>query len=58
MEFPEGVGFKLKKTFHGKGMDMFWNDTFFSLLDQWASVDFLEKINASKKVLNARENNF
>ena len=27
MEFPEGVGFKLKITFRGRGMDIFWNNT-------------------------------
>jgi len=27
-EFPEGWGFKLKKkTFHGRGLDIFWNNT-------------------------------
>ena len=27
MEFPEGWGIQFKKTFHGRGMDIFWNNT-------------------------------
>jgi len=27
MDFPEGWGFKLKKPFRGRGMDIFWNNT-------------------------------
>jgi len=27
MEIPEGVEVQAKKTFHGRGMDIFWNNT-------------------------------
>jgi len=27
MEFPEGVGGSSQKTFHGRHMDNFWNNT-------------------------------